>query len=124
MVGCRIAQQDGFTLTAKQRFRNRLGGIRGLACGGSRYTPLESNRCSHIGQRLSPGIRSRQKRIGKRYGPCICSGQLCYRINSAQCASSADRLANTLCKQRMVFAQIRTHYQHALQLGQGHDGSA
>ena len=36
-------------------------------------------------------------------------------------AARLGRLANALCEQRMVFAQVRAHDQHALQGGQGCD---
>ena len=51
--------------------------------------------------------------VGHRHGPVV---GLC--IQCIDLAAIARRLTQTLCEQRLVFANVRADHQHALQSGE------
>ncbi len=77
--------------------------------------------CGHLGHGLHPMRRLKQQGLPHRHGPIFATTPLARRAQHVQRAATAYRLAQALCKQRMVFAQATAHHQGVLELAKfGH----
>ena len=120
MVCCGVAQQHRFALTRHQRTRDSCSSvIDNKRTGGPSHTLFLCNRCRNTAQCLHPlGGRVLQE-VLDRNGPVTLD-----RIQCDDLATMASRLANPLCKQRMILTQIGSHHQNALQRGERCNGCA
>ena len=80
---------------------------------------LMSDRRGDIGKSLHPDTRIGYQPVGDRHRPI--HRPLLQRVHRAPFAGS---LPDSLCKQRMVLTQVRTHHKDALQIGQRRNGHA
>ena len=107
----RVTEQNGFSLTRQEGSGNRYGNVIGLSRYRCSHALFSSDGGRNFGQGVNPSTWMSNRTVRDGHRPIFSlSGDDIDRATFASC------LANSLRKQRMVFAQIRTHYQYSLQL--------
>ena len=113
-----IAQQYGFALALQQAGGYSLGSIISLRGNRSCHALSFGHRCGDLRQCCRP-LRCRCSDVGLGHGPVTHLA-----VHAKDLPTLALRSADARGKQRLVFAQIAAHHQHALQLRQRGNGHA